>query len=114
TRSDRDWSSDVCSSDLSAARVARMHALHSQCLELDLHRLELRYAAARLIEPRAVERLARSIDRHGQLMPCLGVADGEQVVLLDGYRRVAALKRLGRDTDFVERWSCELAQALIT
>ncbi len=91
-----------------------MHALHSQCLELDLHRLELRYAAARLIEPRAVERLARSIDRHGQLMPCLGVADGEQVVLLDGYRRVAALKRLGRDTAFVERWSCELAQALIT
>ena len=91
-----------------------MHALDSQCLELDLHRLELRYASARLVEPRAVERLARSIDRHAQLMPCIGVAEGERVVLLDGYRRVAALKRLGRDTAFVERWGCDLAHALIT
>jgi len=91
-----------------------MPAFNSQCLELDLHRLELRYAHARLVEPRAVERLARSIERHGQLMPCIGVADGERVVLLDGYRRVAALQRLGRDTAFVERWSCDLAHALIT
>jgi transposase len=36
------------------------------------------------------------------------------VVLLDGYRRVAALQRLGRDTAMVERWSCDLAQGLIT
>jgi ParB family transcriptional regulator, chromosome partitioning protein len=91
-----------------------MNAFEAQCLELDLHRLELRYAAARLIEPRAVERLARSIERHGQLMPCIGVAEDERVVLLDGYRRVAALKRLGRDTALVERWSCDLAHALIT
>ena len=27
-------------------------------------------------------------------MPCIGVADGERVVLLDGYRRIAALKRM--------------------
>jgi ParB family transcriptional regulator, chromosome partitioning protein len=86
----------------------------SQCLELDLHRLELRYASARLVEPRAVQRLVRSIERHGQLMPCIGVAEGERVVLLDGYRRVAALQRLGRDTAIVERWSCDLAHALIT
>ena len=86
----------------------------SQCLEVDLHRLELRYAAARVLEPRAVERLARSIEKSGQLMPCIGVAEGERVVLLDGYRRVAALKRLGRDTVFVERLSCDLAQGLVT
>jgi ParB family transcriptional regulator, chromosome partitioning protein len=86
----------------------------SQCVELDLHRLELRYAAARVIEPRAVERLARSIETSGQLVPCIGVAEGERVVLLDGYRRVAALKRLGRDTAFIERLSCDLAQGLLT
>lgn len=91
-----------------------MHPVHSQCLELDLHRLELRYAGARLAEARAVERLARSIEKSGQLMPCIGVADGERVVLLDGYRRVAALKRLGHDTVLVERWSCDLAQALVS
>lgn len=91
-----------------------MQALDSQCIELDLHRLELRYAAARLIEPRAVERLARSIEKSGQLMPCIGVTEGERVVLIDGYRRIAALKRLARDTAFVERWSCNLAEGLIT
>lgn len=85
--------------------------------QIDLHRLELRYAATRLVEPQAVERLARSIDKSGQLIPCIGVDDpsgSERVVLLDGYRRVAALKRLGRDTASVERWSCDLAQGLIT
>jgi ParB family chromosome partitioning protein len=91
-----------------------MHPVHSQCLELDLHRLELRYASARLVEARAVERLARSIEKSGQLMPCIGVADGERVVLIDGYRRVMALKRLGRDTVLVERWSCDLAQGLVS
>lgn len=93
-----------------------MHAPDSQCLELDLHRLELRYASARLVEPRAVERLARSIETSGQLMPCIGVAaaEGEPLVLVDGYRRIAALRRIGRDTAYVERWACDLAQALIT
>jgi ParB family transcriptional regulator, chromosome partitioning protein len=90
-----------------------MPAFDSQSIDLDLHQLELRYAAARLVEPRAVERLARSIDQHGQLMPCIGVAEGERVVLIDGYRRVAALQRLARDRALVERWSCTLAEGLI-
>lgn len=100
----------------SAATVVRMPGVDPHCLEVDLHRLELRYASARLVEPRAVERLARSIDKSGQLIPCIGVvaAADERLVLIDGYRRVAALRRLGRDTAFVERWACDLAQALIT
>jgi ParB family chromosome partitioning protein len=35
------------------------------------------------------------------------------LVLIDGYRRVAALRRLGRDRAFVERWPCDLAEALL-
>jgi len=91
-------------------------SLDPQCLELDLHRVELRFARARLVEPRAVESLARSIERCGQLMPCIAVpdADGERLVLVDGYRRIAALRRLGRDTACIERWACDLAQAIIT
>jgi ParB family chromosome partitioning protein len=86
------------------------------CLEIDLNRLELRYAHARLIEPRSVSELAASIERCGQVIPCIAVAaqDGERWVLIDGYRRIAALKRLGRDTAQVERWMCDLTQALIT
>jgi ParB family chromosome partitioning protein len=85
-------------------------------VEVDLHCLELRYASARLLEPRAVEQLACSIDKNGQLIACIAVSvpDTEQLVLIDGYRRVAALRRLRRDTARVERWDCDLAQGLIT
>jgi hypothetical protein len=97
-----------------------MTPLHSHCLNLDLHRLDLRFAASRLVEPHAVARLAESIERCGQIVPCIVVAipggeDGgaEALVLIDGYRRVAALRRLGRDTAGVEQWSCDLTQALL-
>jgi len=84
--------------------------------EVDLHRLELRFAEARLLEPRAIERLARSIEHSGQLVACIAVAQegSERLVLVDGYRRILALRRLGRDTACVESWACDLAQALLT
>jgi ParB-like chromosome segregation protein Spo0J len=95
--------------------------MDTPCLDLDLHRLELRFAGARLVEPRAVEGIARSIERGGQIVPCIAVADppvepgegGGRLVLVDGYRRVAALRQLGRDTARVECWPCDLAEALL-
>jgi ParB family chromosome partitioning protein len=97
-----------------------MTPLHDHCLDLDLHRLDLRFAASRLVEPHAVARLAASIERCGQIVPCIVVAvpgdegsGAEALVLIDGYRRVAALRRLGRDTAGVEQWSCDLTQALL-
>src|SRR4029077_20283412 len=38
---------------------------------------------------------------------------GERLVLIDGYRRIAALRRLGRDTARVECWACDLAEAVL-
>ncbi len=97
-----------------------MAAMDSQHLELDLHLLELRFASSRLVEPRAVERIAHSIERCGQIVPCIVVAasgdsraDGERFVLIDGYRRVAALHRVGRDTASVEQWGCDVTEALL-
>ena len=81
--------------------------------EIDLHCLDLRYADARLADARAVERLARSIEQCGQLVPCIVVADAERLVVIDGYRRIAALRRLGRDTANVQPWLCDLAQGLL-
>ena len=86
--------------------------------ELDLHRLDLRFAGSRLVEPRAVARMAQSIERCGQIVPCIvvaasGGAGAEALVLVDGYRRVAALRRLGRDTASVEQWACDLTEALL-
>jgi hypothetical protein len=61
--------------------------------QLDLHRLDRRIAGSRLVEPRAVARMAQSIERCGQIVPCIvvaapGDADGgaEALVLIDGYR----------------------------
>jgi len=93
----------------------------TSCLDLDLHRLELRFAGARMAEPRAVERIARSIERGGQIVPCVAVADppvavlqsGERLVLIDGYRRIAALRWLGRDTARVECWACDVPEAVL-
>ena len=88
--------------------------------EFDLHRLELRFAATRVAEPQAVQRIAASLERCGQLVPCVVVNDppaaeagAERLVLIDGYRRVAALRRLGRDTVDIECWACDLTTALI-
>ena len=68
-------------------------------------------------------RLAELIERCGQIVPCVVVAapqsqDGkgggvQALVLIDGYRRVGALRRLGRDTVGVEQWSCDLTTALL-
>jgi len=91
-------------------------------LDVDLHLLEPRFAGARLIDPQAVEKLACSIERDGQIVPLIVVGSsptaseargGEWLVLIDGYRRVAALRRLGRDRAFVERWPCEVAEAVM-
>ena len=72
---------------------------------LDLHRLELRYAELRVPDALAITRLARSIAVNGQLVPCIAVAgEGNALILLDGYRRVAALRQLGKDTAEVECW----------
>src|SRR5690242_13924855 len=97
-----------------------MAAMDSQHLELDLHLLELRFAGSRLVEPRAVARIAHSIERCGQIVPCVVVAvpggpaaGGERFVLIDGYRRVAALHRVGCDTASVERWECDVTEALL-
>jgi ParB family transcriptional regulator, chromosome partitioning protein len=49
--------------------------MNTHCLDLDLHRLDLRFAGARVAEPLAVERIARSIERGGQIVPCVAVAD---------------------------------------
>lgn len=88
--------------------------VNSQLVESDLHRLDLRFAPLRIQQAKAVEALARSIERSGQLTPVVAVAESEHCwVLVDGYLRIAALRRAGRDTAWVERWDCALHQALL-
>jgi ParB-like chromosome segregation protein Spo0J len=86
--------------------------------QVELCRLDLRFAATRVSDERAVARLVQSIDACGQLIGCIAVGEPERVdvaaplVLIDGYRRVAALRRLGRDTARVECWGGTVQEAL--
>lgn len=95
--------------------LSPMSSFGTQTLEADLHRLDLRFASLRVRQPRAVERLARSIEHSGQLIPVVAVDEKQAArwVLIDGYRRIEALRRLSRDTARVELWRCPLAQALL-
>ena len=91
-----------------------MTSFSHQTLESDLHRLDLRFASLRMRQPRVVDRLARSIEQNGQLVPVVAVAEQEnRWVLIDGYLRIEALRRLARDTARVELWDCPLVQALL-
>lgn len=82
--------------------------------QLDLHRLELRFESTRIVDASAVQRLADSIRECGQLVPCIaaGASEGGALVLIDGYRRLSALRRVGTDTALVQCWHCPVGQAL--
>ena len=91
-----------------------MKSFDIQTLESDLHRLDLRFASLRMRQPRLVDRLARSIEQDGQLVPVVAVAEpADRWVLIDGYLRIQALGRLSRDTARVELWDCPLSEALL-
>lgn len=69
---------------------------------VDFHLLELRYAHIRVKNEARVRRLADSISRHGQLEAMLAVSsEDNQLILVDGYQRHAALKYLGQDAGLV-------------
>jgi ParB/RepB/Spo0J family partition protein len=98
----------------SLARQFQMSSDDSSILlqEVEIHQLDLRYAHTRVIAPGAIRALARSLDQFGQISPLVSVSRGS-LVLIDGYRRVAALKRNGKDTAVAEVWSCTEQQAIL-
>jgi ParB-like chromosome segregation protein Spo0J len=63
------------------------------------------------ITPRA--RLIASVAEIGQQVPVIVVRDNESLVLIDGYLRVEALRRLRRDTVAATTWSMSEADALL-
>jgi ParB family transcriptional regulator, chromosome partitioning protein len=83
--------------------------------ELELSRLELRYLKLRKQSPHRDGRLLASLSRLGQQVPAVVVAtdDGDGHVLIDGYRRVRALRRLHQDTVRVTCWDLDEAAALL-
>jgi len=82
-------------------------------VELELHQLELRYAALRKRTPLAERALLGSLAEHGQLLPIVVVSAESRFVVIDGYKRVRALKRLARDTVRATDWQMPELEALL-
>ncbi|MBU1743245.1 MAG: ParB/RepB/Spo0J family partition protein [Proteobacteria bacterium] len=83
-------------------------------MQIEIRELELRYAGLRIVEPRRQARLESSLAREGQQSAVLAVkTEDGALVLVDGYRRVAALQRLGRDVVEVALLPMEEAAALV-
>lgn len=82
-------------------------------MELELHQLILRYAPVRKRQPSRERALLASLAERGQQLPIVVVAEGDHYVVIDGYKRVRALKRLACDTVRGTCWAMEELEALM-
>lgn len=84
-------------------------------MNLGLHQLDLRYAALRPRKPEAERKLLASLADIGQQVPVVVVQGepAERFVLVDGYKRVRALRRLGHDLVAATCWDLSEAEALV-
>jgi ParB family chromosome partitioning protein len=84
-------------------------------MELEHHQLDLRYEALRVRRPERERQLLASLADHGQQAPIVVVAGDPagRYVVVDGFKRVRALSRLGRDTVMVTVWDMAEVDALL-
>ncbi len=84
-------------------------------MNLELQQLDLRYEKLRTRKPEAERKLVASLAEIGQQAPVVVVRGEapERFVLVDGYKRVRALRRLGQDLVAVTCWDLSEAEALV-
>jgi ParB family chromosome partitioning protein len=86
----------------------------TQIKTLEIAHLDLRYAHTRIRRPEALLPLMRSLEKWGQLRPVSVVCSEPPCpVLVDGYLRVEALRRCGKDMVLAEVWRCGEMEALL-
>jgi ParB-like chromosome segregation protein Spo0J len=82
-------------------------------VEVDLHQLELRHRDLRIHDGEQRRRLIGSVAEIGQQVPVVVIRDAERLVLIDGYLRIEALRRLHRDTAIATMWPVTEVEALV-
>jgi len=82
-------------------------------MDLEHHQLILRYEHLRVRCPERERRLLASLAEHGQQMPIVVVAEADRFVVVDGYKRVRAMRRLGQDTLQAACWELSELEALL-
>ena len=93
-------------------------------MQLEFHQLDRRWEHLRVREPHRQRRLLASLADSGQQTPIVVVASEdnperylgarvESALVIDGYKRIAALQQLGRDTVDATVWAMSEAEALL-
>src|SRR6058998_4113185 len=85
-------------------------------MKLEFHQLDRRYEHLSVRNPERQRRLLASLAASGQQSPIVVVAISEKpdrYLVIDGYKRVAALEQLARDTVEAVVWEMGEADALV-
>ena len=85
-------------------------------MQLEFHQLERRWEHLRVRHPARQRRLLASLADSGQQTPIVVVAaegQADRYVVIDGYKRIAALEQLGRDTVEAVAWPMSEAAAVL-
>jgi ParB family chromosome partitioning protein len=85
-------------------------------LALEPHQLDLHYERLRVRREEADQQLLGSLAAYGQQVPVVVVDlmdEPGRFRLIDGFRRLRALSRLGRDTVWATRWELPELEALL-
>jgi ParB/RepB/Spo0J family partition protein len=85
-------------------------------MQLEFHQLERRWEHLRVRHPARQRRLLASLAESGQQTPIVVVAaegQADYYVVIDGYKRIAALGQLGRDTVEAVVWPMSEAAAVL-
>jgi ParB/RepB/Spo0J family partition protein len=85
-------------------------------MHLEFHQLDLRSEHLRVREPHRWRQLLASLAEGGQQTPIVVVIakeGGDRYLVIDGYKRIAALRQVGRDTVEATVWPMGEAEALL-
>lgn len=85
-------------------------------MDLEFHQLDLRYEHLRARHPEREGKLLASLAESRQQVPIVVVAipgEPDRYQVIDGFKRVAALRRLGHDTVCATVWELSDAEALV-
>src|SRR5438093_7695031 len=85
-------------------------------MQLEFHQLDRRWEHLRVRHPARQRRLLASLADAGQQTPIVVVAaedKADRYVVIDGYKRIAALEQLGRDTVEAVVWPMSEAAAVL-
>lgn len=85
-------------------------------MDLEFQQLDMRYQDLRVRRPDRERRLLASLAERGQQVPIVVIALADapnRFLVIDGYKRIRALQRIGRDTVRAAVWDMDETEALI-